>query len=242
MRYNFHGVARIFFSSEALFPFFIGTIFLAILTKAVTQIVFNIAGASTQASILVAIVAIGIFIISVFFVARSLSKTALGEVDLGKKPPAQKKGLILLVSREEPCRKAIEYHLETLKYCWLICSSQTVDIAQKIQRDFPQLRILEPIIIKDIYEPIEFCEAVKKIYKNLPKSWNKKDIISDFTGMTAQGSVGMVLASVFEKIPLQYTPAEFDKDRRPTGRCLSPIEITINQVSEEPKSKGKKKR
>lgn len=54
----------------------------------------------------------------------------------------------------------------------------------------------EPIVINDIYDPLEFYRQVKRIYQNLPNNWTKKDIIADFTGMTAQGSVGMALASV----------------------------------------------
>jgi len=245
MPHNFQRAIRIFFTSEALVPFFIGTFFLAVLNKALTQIVFNIAGQSTQASVAVAAGVIIPFIILVIFTARYLTPAELGEINLAKDTPDKHKGLILLVSREEACRKAIEYHLPTLKYCWLICSVQTLEIAKKLQREFNQVRILEPIIIDDIYEPIEFCEAVKKISKNIPKSWTKRDVISDFTGMTAQGSVGMVLGSVFEKMPLQYTPAELDRDRRPTGRSLNPIEIQVslaNLVSNEQKNKGKKKR
>lgn len=227
MPHNFQRAIRIFFTSEALVPFFIGTFFLAVLNKALTQIVFNIAGQSTQASVAVAAVVTILFIILVIFTARYLTPVGLGEVTLAKDKPDKHKGLILLVSREEACRKAIEYHLPTLKYCWLICSSQTLEIAERFPREFKQVRFLEPIIISDVYEPIEFCQAVKKISKNIPKNWTKKDVISDFTGMTAQGSVGMVLGSVSEKIPLQYTPAELDRDRRPTGRSLSPIEIIV---------------
>lgn len=62
----------------------------------------------------------------------------------------------------------------------------------------------------------------------LTQGWTPDDIIADFTGMTAQASVGMVLASLSVQSPLQYTPAQ-SQDGKPTGRSLNPIEITLNE-------------
>ncbi len=158
--------------------------------------------------------------------AKSLTLGRSPQIDLDKLPPVKHKGLILLVSREEPCRKAIEYHLPQLERCWLICSSQTLDLAKKLKQDFPNLKIPEPIIINDIYEPLEFYQEVRKIYNYLPQEWVIEDVVADFTGMTAQASVGMAIASLCEQSSLQYTPAEL-KDGKPTGRSLNPIEITF---------------
>ncbi|GAA6622105.1 CRISPR-associated protein [Scytonema sp. NUACC26] len=232
MRNNFAQTAKIFFNPETLIPFFIGSIFLSVLGNAITQILGNLFGNTTKAALGIILGSILILIFSVWLVTKSLTKVRSPEIDLGKLPPDQHKGLILLVSREEPCRKAIEYHF-SLEHCWLICSSQTLDLAKKLKQDFsklkqdfPKLTIPEPIIINDIYDPLEFYQEVRKIYKYLPQGWMVEDVIADFTGMTAQASVGMVIASLLEQSSLQYTPAEL-KDGKPTGRSLKPIKIAF---------------
>ncbi|MGF1979760.1 MAG: CRISPR-associated protein [Nostoc sp. CmiSLP01] len=229
MRNNFFQAAKIFFNPETLIPFIVGTIFLAVLGNALTQILFNVFGSTTKAAFGIALGSVLIFIFSVWLLAKSLRNFRRSpEIDLGKLPPKKHKGLMLLVSRDEPCRKAIEYHLPKLEHCWLICSSQSLDVAKKLKQEFPNLKISEPIVVNDIYDPIEFYQVVKKIYKHLPPGWTVEDAIADFTGMTAQGSVGMVLASLSVQSPLQYTPAE-SKNGQATGYSLNPIEITLKQ-------------
>ncbi|MEH2154955.1 CRISPR-associated protein [Nostoc sp.] len=228
MKNYFFQAAKIFFNPETLVPFIIGTIFLSVLGNALTQILFNVFGTTTTAAVGIAFGSVLIFMFSVWFLAKSLSKMRSPEIDLGKLPPKKHKGLILLVSRDEPCKKAIEYHLPELEYCWLICSSQSLDLAKKLKQDFPKLKIAEPIIVNDIYDPLEFYQEVKKIYNYLPPGWIIEDAIADFTGMTAQGSVGMVLASLSVQSPLQYTPAE-SKNGQLSGYSLNPIEITLKQ-------------
>lgn len=90
------------------------------------------------------------------------------------------------------------------------------------------LTIQEPLIVNDVYEPLDFSEVVKKIYLNLPDNLTERDVICDFTGMTAQASVGMVLTSILIRTRLQYTPAEI-ADGKLTGRSLEPIEITLKE-------------
>ncbi|MEH1855388.1 MAG: CRISPR-associated protein [Nostoc sp.] len=228
MKNYFFQAAKIFFNPETLVPFIIGTIFLSVLGNALTQILFNVFGTTTTSAVGIAFGSVLIFMFSVWFLAKSLSKMRSPEIDLGKLPPKQHKGLMLLVSREEPCKKAIEYHLPELEYCWLICSSQSLDLAKKLKQDFPKLKIAEPIVVNDVYDPLEFYKVVKKIYKHLPAGWTIEDAIADFTGMTAHGSVGMVLASLSAQSLLQYTPAEF-KDGQSTGYSLNPIEIALKE-------------
>lgn len=223
---SYFQVAKSFFNPETLIPFLIGAIFLSVLGNAISDILKAIIGDTTSDAVQIAIGSVVIFIFCVWLVAKSLT-TNLPPMDLGKSSPRKHKGLILLVSREEPCRKAIEHHLPELKYCWLICSSQTLNVAKKLQQDFPKLIIPEPLVIKDVYDPVEFSHMVMNIYDNLPSRWTKDDIISDFTGMTAQGSVGMTIASLLmRQSSLQYTPAE-TRDGNKTGNSLNPIEIVL---------------
>jgi hypothetical protein len=84
----------------------------------------------------------------------------------------------------------------------------------------------EPIIINDVYDLLEFRTPVGKIYRGLPDGRSESDVISDYVGMTAHGSVGMVLACVASRRPLQYTPARFDEQLKATA-SLDPIEIVL---------------
>jgi hypothetical protein len=226
MHNNFPQVAQRFFNPETLIPFLIGSIFLSVLGNTATDILKAIVGDTTPDTVKIAIGSVLIFIFCVWLLGKSLTAN-LPPIDLGKSSPRKHKGLILLVSREEPCSKAIEHHLPELKYCWLICSSQTINVAKKLQQDFPKLIIPEPLVITDVYDPVEFSHMVMDIYDRLPSRWTKDDIIADFTGMTAQGSVGMTIASLLmRQSNLQYTPAE-SRDGKPTGNSLNPIEITL---------------
>jgi hypothetical protein len=186
----------------------------------------NLIGSTTPAAVTIIIGAASIFLFSAWTISK-LSNKSTPATDLAKAPPDLHRGLILLVSNEAACRTAIDYHKSSLECCWLICSTQTLAIAQKIKADFPTVIMPEPWVINDVYDPIEFNEAVRKIYQKLPPRWSISDVIADFTGMTAQGSVGMVLvSSFFPNVKFQYTPAEL-ADGRPTGKSLTPIGITI---------------
>lgn len=226
MQNNFSQAAKRFFNPETLIPFFIGAIFLAVLGNATSDILKAIIGDNIEGAVKIAIGSVVIFILCVWFVGKSLTKDS-STIDIGKSSPRQHKGLVLLVSREEPCRKAIEHHLPKLEYCWLICSSQSFNIAKQLQQNFPQLKIPEPLVINDVYDPVEFAHVFRNIYDNLPPHWTKEDIIADFTGMTAQGSVGIAIASLLmRRSRLQYTPAE-SRNGKPTGNSLNPIEIAL---------------
>jgi hypothetical protein len=228
MQSNFSQAAKRFFNPETLIPFLIGAIFLSVLGNAISDILKAFIGDTTEGAVKIAISSVFIFAFSVWLVEKSLTKNS-PPMDLGKSSPQQHKGLILLVSREEPCRKAIEHHLPQLEKCWLICSSQSLNTAKQLQQNFPQIKMPEPLVINDIYDPIEFARVVRNIYDNLPSQWTKDDIIADCTGMTALGSVGTALASLLMKQSrLQYTPAEL-RNGEPTGNCLSPIEIVLKE-------------
>ena len=57
--------------------------------------------------------------------------------------------------------------------------------------------------INDVFDPLEYRDAVEHIYVALPEGWTDNDVIVDFTGMTSCGSVGSVLAAVHRERPIQ---------------------------------------
>jgi hypothetical protein len=140
-----------------------------------------------------------------FGINQRLNRLQRTKLDIGKRPPHQFNGLILLVSNADPCRTAIRYHLPRLQRCWLICSLQTLDLARQIAREFPLVCQDDPMIINDVYDPLEFRDTVNEIYRDrLPKGWAESTVIADYTGMTAHGSVGMTLACIGTDRALQY--------------------------------------
>jgi CRISPR-associated protein (Cas_Cas02710) len=134
---------------------------------------------------------------------------------------------VLLVSQQEACETAIRFHLPALKRCWLICSRERLEMAQELCRQFPQVCVDAPLVVNDIYNPLEFRDRVLEIYqRRLPKGWKQSEVIADYTGMTAHASVGTVLACVGTARPIQYTPAKVDAQGKVVG-SLNPIRVTV---------------
>lgn len=225
---KYQRIAQIFFNPETLVPFIVGAVFLSILGNAVTNFIFSLLGVSPVTSLLVALGAVLIFGVSVVLFGKGLEKLPNKNLIPNKEAPAKHGGLILLVSNFEACQKAIEYHSPNLKYCWTICSDKTLEIATKLRGQFPEIKFSDPLVINDVYDPLSFYKKVKKIYDNLPRDLSKAEVISDFTGMTAHASVGMVLACLAREYELQYTPANLDESGRPIG-SLDPIEIVLKR-------------
>jgi hypothetical protein len=227
---NLFKTAKRFFEPDTLIPFLIGTMFLSVTGNAFSDILKIVFGDDIQSLCKITASSIIIFIICIWLFDKALNKPEK-QFDFSRAKPKKHKGLILLVSREEPCRKAIEYHLKGLKYCWLIHSSQSLPIVETLRKDYPQITFVEPdrLIINDVFDPIKFASLVREIYDALPSDCGKEEIIADFTGMTAQGSVGMAIASLLQRqTKLQYTPAATNREGKPT-QSLEPIEIIITE-------------
>lgn len=219
--------AKVFFNYETLLPFLFGSVCLGVLSNAAYQILVNWWGGSAPVAVGVAIGSVVVLVFTVWSFGRALKALQLEPPDaFVSRHPVPRRGLILMVSRIEPSRKAIEYHGETLQQCWLLCSTRTLDLARQLIKAFPQIRFPEPVVVNDIQDPLEFRDRVEKIYQNLPDGWQASEVIADYLGMTAHGSVGMALACVPARRPLQYTPARFDEQLRPV-EPLDPIEIVV---------------
>jgi hypothetical protein len=205
---------------------------LALLGNATYDILKNTIGTETPALLKIAFLAFAIFVSCVAsvtaIITRRMNQSRHDRPIIHKRQPKKYPGLILLVSQVESCRTAILYHQPRLQHCWLICSVQTLEKAQQIAREFPGVCLDDPIVVNDIYDPIEFRDVVNLIYVNrLPVGWKTADIIADYAGMTAHGSVGMVLANLMTDRPLQYTPANVNPATGKIVGSLDPIEITL---------------
>ena len=235
MRNSLSQAIKIVFNAETILPFLVGSVFLAVFGNAVYDIFKNIFGTTTPDLVKIGAIALlilcsAICIVS-WVISQRLSRLPI-EIPFEVQQKAldrQYPGLILLVSKPEACETAIHFHLGKLKRCWLICSPQTLEQAQALCQQFPQVCIDQPIVVNDIYNPLAFRACINAIYRTrLPKGWQDSDIIADYTGMTAHASVGTVLACVGTNRPLQYTPARVDRQGKIVG-SLNPIRIWLHR-------------
>jgi hypothetical protein len=235
---NLAQTLKIFFSPETIVPFLISSVVLSILGNSIFGIVTNQFGTKTPDLIRIAVVSLLILGLAVFLVYLAIlgqSKRFQNKIpDSIKKKLLQEKyrGLILLVSRKEPCIMSIDFHRPKLEYCWLICSATTLELANQLRAEYAwsPINFSEPIVINDVYDPLEVRDRVKEIYEDdkKPNNLTESEIIADYVGMTAHASVGMVLACMsYPNCSLQYTPAQVDKDGRIIG-SLSPIKVTLS--------------
>jgi hypothetical protein len=227
MRPNFSQAAKRFFSPETFVPFLIGAITLSVVGNTITLILINWLGTSIKILVMIVCGALIILVLSVLIFALNLMRLRSQNLSLNEYAPAKRRGLILLVSHLEICRKAISYHQPKLEICWLICSTRSLPEAESLSREFAEVQMPPPTVINNINDPMDFFHHVKEIYSHLPEGWNDADVIADYTGMTSHGSVGMALACMSPQRPLQYTPAEVDDHLRPVNP-LDPIEVVLN--------------
>jgi hypothetical protein len=229
---NLNRAIKIFFNVETFVPFLIGSLCLGIFSNALYDAIKKSIGESIPNFLIIAGSSLLIFSLAAIIFTLRLSHTTQAKIDplLAKKDtPKKHPGLILLVSRQQPCQVAIEFHLPELKQCWLICSLKSLPDAQALRTEYGDKIIIdEPIVIEDVYDPLEYAKRIDLIYtKKLPKDWQESDIIADFAGMTANGSVGMALLCYAKNRPLQYTPAVVDKATGNITGSANPIEIKL---------------
>lgn len=232
MRRTLSQAIKIVFSPEAILPFLIGSVFLSVFGNAVYDIFKNYFGTGTYSLIKISIISLGILalaILSVYWVIILRLKYLPIEIPFEVQQKAldrQYRGLILLVSNPDPCQTAILFHRPTLQRCWLICSRSSIEIAKELQSQFREC--VDPIIVNDVYNPLEFRDAINSIYETrLPSTLKDLDVIADYTGMTAHASVGTVLSCIEKNRPLEYTPAKLDVNGRIVG-SLNPIKVVLD--------------
>jgi hypothetical protein len=227
MRVSFSYSLKQFFSPEAFLPFLVGAICLAVVGNEITDVLNKLFGDPIKVMLSIAFSALLVLLFCAWGFKQWVSRLAQPPAEFKQRPPEFKRGLILLVSKPETCSKAIEYHLPILERCWLLCSLQSLQVAENLRNEFSaQVKMPDPVIINDVNSPLEFADRVNEIYAHLPEGWRDNDVIADYTGMTAHGSVGMALACLAPARPLQYTPGRYDAGLQAVAP-LDPIEITL---------------
>lgn len=159
-------------------------------------------------SLLLAALALILLLLFAHVIGNRITKQSSDTNVHEKSRPEARKALVLLVSKLEPSKIAINFHLEKLEYLWLFHSSDSEHDADLLAEMYQSQCVVRKIPINDVHDPLEYLNKAKSnIYESLPEGLEVEDVILDFTGMPKAASVGTVLAAREFNAPLQYSAA-----------------------------------
>jgi hypothetical protein len=201
---------------------------LGVLGSAVYQLLTNWLSTRNYAVVGIIIGAVLVLVAVQWVLSRWVQRLRPSLPVPNKQTPAPCRGLICLVSNEPTLRKALAWHQTSLQWCRLICSEQSMPLAQKVRDELQaQGKDAELVFIHDVLDPVACRDTVDRLYSNLPADLDESEVILDFTGMTSIVSVGAVLGCLDEKRPIQYTPGVFDTELK-VQHPRDPIEIVLS--------------
>lgn len=217
--------------SDVAVYFILGALCLGVVGDGVFQLLMAWFGSSPGSLSLIVVAALFILFGLGPLTARALRRRESVLGDPSRRRPLPRKGLIFLVSQNEPVfREAIKPHESTIERVWLVCSQQTLPLANSLKEDQERLgRVVTPLVVNDVLDPFEFYNRVKGIRDGLPNDWDCADVIADYVGMTAHASVGAVLACLLVGFSLQYTPGVYD-DQLKAVRPLPSFEVEFHFI------------
>ena len=161
-------------------------------------------------------------------------QTTIGRVDIEEEyQPSKRKGLIILAGPTEASTPhAIEYHLGTLEYCWIIATSDSINtasaMADRYRTEVPLIFWGEPNYIVDPDQIQDTYDLVYRIAEEEAKEIgiSSTQIIADITGGTKPMSTGMGMACLARDMDMEYMKALRDIDGKIIkGSIPEPIRI-----------------
>lgn len=231
-RRSFASGLELLTSPKTFVTLLVGSVSLGVLGNAVSDLLTNWLTDSTGALLGISLGALLVFCGFAGMVGHLAERLRPALPLPNKQPPHKRRGLIVLVSNEPTAQRAILWHHDTLQYCWLVCSEQSMPVAIKLKNDLHiQGKDVMLVLLNDVFDLLECRNKVNAIYNNLPAGLSPQEIILDFTGMTSMASVGAVLACMDEQRSLQYTPAAFD-DKLQATRPRDPVEVVLTWGAE----------
>ena len=149
--------------------------------------------------------------------------------------PTPKRGLILLFSRIETARKAIEPHCDTLEIIWFILTDETEHKLAAHPNHWWGRAVDSSEIVLNAYSPVETANAIDRAISHARVlGLGPEALACDVTGGTTAMSVGAVAAcSAYPGLTLQMVPARYDPElKRP--HPLDAIRIDMGGTSLSP--------
>jgi hypothetical protein len=221
-----------FFNPRTIVPFLFGALCLAVLGNATYQLLTNQLGTDTSAVLAIALGTLACFLLALFAFLWQASRPGLVRPleHPSRRTPRPRKGLVFLFGRREVCQMALKPHAGSLQRLWLICSPQNNAEANAFAAEIQEAHrfTVEVRVVADANDPLAFHVAVLKILEERPAEWSAEDVISDYVGLTSHASIGMVLACLQARSPIQYTPGEYDANLKAV-RPLEPFEVLLRQ-------------
>lgn len=143
--------------------------------------------------------------------------------------PRQHEGLIVLFSRRETFKAAVEYHQPVLKHCWLIVTPEMQAEAGVIISEFPEISF-SILPISNLYDTQACYNIVRHVYQTGTTDVDilPKNTIADITGGTKPMTMGMIVACIEGSFPIEHVPTNYDSARQ-VARALPPIEIRLEK-------------
>ena len=216
---------------RTLTTFVFGGVAIGVLGNAVYQLLTNWLSARNSALLGIIIGAVVVLASALMVLNHLANRFRPSLPGTRERQPRPHRGLICLTSKEPTLRKALEWHNELLRWCWLVCSEESWPLASRLKAELAeQGKIVELVLVKNVLDAVECRNAIDRIYSTLPDGLAESDVILDFTGMTAIASVGAVLACMNGQRPIQYTPGIFDSHLQ-ILRPREPIEIVLDWQS-----------
>jgi hypothetical protein len=154
---SFSSGLQLMFTPGALIPFLIGSLALAVMGNATYQLVTNWLGTGNLAVVAIGGTMLAVMVSAAWVLSRFVNRLRPFPPLVGKKPPGKRQGLILLVSNEQTSRKALAWHRDMLNYCWLLCSTQSAPMADRLRDELvEQGKRAELALINDVFDPLEY--------------------------------------------------------------------------------------
>lgn len=225
-------VLKLFFDPRVFPLFAIGSLALAAAGNSVYDLLKDWLGDFPLAHFKILGLTMAILIGAAFLLSSILRFLRRGHISAIARPhPEKRKGLVFLVSNEEPLAKAFAYHQPVLSHCWLIATNNSLEVAREFQEKHaqPGKRFFIKVL-SDEFSWEECKKIIDEIYANLPEGLKPTDVITDFTGLTKPASAGAILACLSPDRPLQYVQPIFEMrgDGMKAIGPGDPIEIVID--------------
>lgn len=191
----------------------------------------EVGGLSATAVLIAILGGITLLVIYTYAILTSRRRRGMATRVIDIPNPPRFKGLIIMVSTPAIAREAIEYHKEELQCCWLITTPEMKQRAEKLREQYE--KAIPYVIIRpmaDMYDTRGCYQLVRDILQQeaLRLGLESTEVIADITGGTKPMTMGMILACLEGKFPIEHVPTEFDPITvRPKGP-LPPIQITVD--------------
>jgi hypothetical protein len=209
----------------------ISTVLVAMTLSLLYDWLKEIGGLLTATAVIIVLAGITLLVVYIYTIVTRRRRREMAARIIDKPNPPQFKGLIIMVSKLETAREAIEHHKETLQCCWLIATPEMKQRAKELEAEYED--VIPHVIIRPIanmYDTGGCYQLIRDIYhQEAPRlELEPSEVIADITGGTKPMTMGMILACLEGEFPVEHVPTEYDSVTGKPKGPLPPIQITVD--------------